>query len=131
MNKNKKPIVMITFLVACVLLGITVYRWIRYDIIDGGSIFFSFIAISYFINALNWGDLEGGSGKDDELAQHIKTQSARIGYYVLMVLSALVLFISEGVSNLNDIQNYPLIIVVGLTFIVSPIVELFYSKKFK
>lgn len=75
---------------------------------------------------------EGGKySENDELDKHIKTQSARIGYYALMVLSAAVLFLSEGVTALIDIQNIPLAVVVGLTFIVAPITEFFYSRKFR
>ena len=102
----------------------------RFGIIDGGSIFFSFLALSYFFNWLNWGNHEGG-GEKDELDRHIESQSAKIGYFVLMILSGLILFISDGVSNLLDIKNYPLLIVVGLTFVTLPITEFVYSRKYK
>lgn len=130
MDKTKKIIVGLAFALCCVLIGVTLYRWIRFGTIDGGAIFFSCIALTYFFNALNWGDHEGKGGKD-ELAQHIKTQSAKIGYYVLMILSGLILFVSEGVSDLNAIKNYPLLIVVCLTFIIPPVVEFFYIRKYK
>ncbi|KIL79110.1 hypothetical protein SD77_3911 [Bacillus badius] len=48
-----------------------------------------------------------------------------------MILSGLILFISEGTGNFNEIDNYPLVIVVGLTFITVPITEFVYSKKYK
>lgn len=48
-----------------------------------------------------------------------------------MILSGLILFISEGVTNLNDIENFPLLIVVGLTFVTLPITEFVYSRKYK
>lgn len=111
-------------------MGITVYRWVRFGTIDGSSIFFSFLTLSYFLNSLNWGNHEGAKEKD-ELDRHIETQSAKIGYFVLMILSGLILFISEGVSNLNDIENYPLLIVVGLTFVTLPVTEFIYSRKYK
>ncbi|ATP41024.1 hypothetical protein CSE16_13730 [Solibacillus sp. R5-41] len=130
MNKSKKIIVVLTFILFCTLAGITIYRWLRYGTIDGNSIFFSFIALSYFFNSLVWGNHEGAKEKD-ELDKHIETQSAKIGYFVLMILSGLILFISEGVTNLNDIENFPLLIVVGLTFVTLPITEFVYSKKYK
>lgn len=130
MDKSKKIIVVLTFAVFCTLAGITLYRWVRFETIDGGSIFFSFIALSYFLNSLTWGNHEGATDKD-ELDKHIETQSAKIGYFVLMILSGLILFISEGVTNLNDIQNFPLLIVVGLTFVTLPMTELIYSRKYK
>ena len=102
----------------------------RFGIIDGGSIFLSFLALAYFVNTLTWGNPEGAKEKD-ELDKHIETQSAKIGYFALMILSGLILFISEGVYELNDIENYPLLIVVGLTFVTLPITEFVYSRKYK
>ncbi|MFT9850150.1 hypothetical protein [Aneurinibacillus sp. REN35] len=130
MDKSKKIIAVLAFTIFCTLAGFTLYRWARFGTIDGGSIFFSFLALSYFFNWLNWGNHEGG-GEKDELDRHIETQSAKIGYFVLMIVAALILFISEGVSNLNDIKNYPLLIVVCLTFVTLPITEFIYSRKYK
>lgn len=130
MDKSKKIISIVTFIVFLILSLTTLYRWIRFDTIDGGSIFFSFLALSYFFNAITWGNHEGKKDKD-ELDRHIETQSAKIGYFVLMTLSALILFVSEGVSNLNDIENFPLLFVVCLTFVTLPITEFIYSKKYR
>ncbi|MED4715466.1 hypothetical protein [Bacillus badius] len=130
MNNTKKIIAFIVFIVFLSISGFSLYKWIRFETIDAASIFFSFLALSYFFNWLNWGQHEGG-GEKDELDRHIETQSAKIGYYVLMILSGLILFISEGTGNFNEIDNYPLVIVVGLTFITVPITEFVYSKKYK
>jgi hypothetical protein len=130
MDKSRATIAVLAFIVFGILVGFTLYKYLRFGTIDGGAVFFSFIVLSYFFNWLNWGDHEG-VGDKDELDKHIETQSAKIGYFVLMILAGLILFISEGVSNLNDIENYPLLIVVGLTFVTLPITEFIYSKKFK
>ena len=58
-------------------------------------------------------------------------KSAKVSYFVLMVLAAIILFVSEGVTKISDIDNYPLLIVVGLTFVTLPITEFFYIKKLK
>ena len=129
MDKTKKVIAVLSFMVFLLIAGFSLYKWIRFGTIDAGSIFFSFLALAYFFNWLNWGHHEGG-GKD-ELDRHIETQSAKIGYYVLMILAGLILFISEGTGDFNNIDNYPLVIVVGLTFVTVPIVEFIYLKKFK
>ncbi|MFD1850970.1 hypothetical protein [Oceanobacillus bengalensis] len=130
MDKTKKITAVLAFIVFLLIAGFTLYKWIRFETIDAGSIFFSFLALAYFFNLLNWGHHEG-RGKKDELDRHIETQSAKIGYYVLMILSGLILFISEGTGNFNMIDNYPLVIVVGLTFVTVPITEFIYSKKYK
>ncbi|MEH7010669.1 hypothetical protein V7087_07595 [Neobacillus niacini] len=130
MDKTKKIIAVLAFIVFLSIAGFSLYKWIIFETIDAGSIFFSFLALTYFFNWLNWGHHEGG-GEKDELGTHIETQSAKIGYYVLMILSGLILFISEGTGNFNNIDNYPLVIVVGLTFVTVPITEFIYSKKYK
>ncbi|MFB9974612.1 hypothetical protein FPQ10_10505 [Allobacillus sp. SKP2-8] len=130
MDKTKKIIAILAFVVFLTIGGTTLYKWLYYGTIDSAGIFFSFLALSYFFNWLNWGDHEG-RGEKDELDRHIETQSAKIGYYVLMILSGLILFISEGTGRLNEIDNYPLVIVVGLTFVTIPITKFIYSKKFK
>ncbi len=129
-DKTKKIIAILAFVVFLTIGGTTIYKWLNYGTIDSAGIFFSFLALSYFFNWLNWGDHEGG-GEKDELDRHIETQSAKIGYYVLMILSGLILFISEGTGSFNEIDNYPLVIMVGLTFVTIPITEFIYSKKFK
>ncbi|GAE94697.1 hypothetical protein JCM21714_3879 [Gracilibacillus boraciitolerans JCM 21714] len=65
------------------------------------------------------------------MEQHIETEGSKVGYYALMILSGFVLFITEGVSNLSDIKNYPLLIVVGLTFVIQPITAFIYSSIYK
>ncbi|MEK5233410.1 hypothetical protein MHB42_17020 [Lysinibacillus sp. FSL K6-0232] len=130
MNKTKSIVAILVFIAFLSIVGFSLYKWVSFGTIDAAGIFFSFLALSYFFNWLNWGHHEGG-GEKDELDRHIETQSAKIGYYVLMILSGLILFISEGTGNFNNIDNYPLVIVVGLTFVTVPITEFIYSKKYK
>lgn len=130
MDKSKKIISLGAFFLFCIIFTTTLYRWLRFDVIDGWSIIFCFITLSYFFNAMTWGEFEGG-GKKDELDKHIQTQSAKIGYFVLMILSSLILFVTEKSYDLKVIENYPLLIVVGLTFITLPITEFIYSRKYR
>ncbi|WRP07401.1 hypothetical protein U9J35_04325 [Rossellomorea aquimaris] len=130
MDKSRKIIAVLAFIVFLILVGFVLYKYLRFGTIDGGAGFFSFVALAYFFNWLNGSEHDGG-GEKDELDEHIKTQSAKIGYFVLMISAGLILFISEGTSSLNDIDNYPLLIVVGLTFVTLPFIEFIYSKKFR
>ncbi|MFS0557196.1 hypothetical protein [Brevibacillus sp. 179-C9.3 HS] len=128
----KKFNVIVSAILLLAIAGYGGYRWVRYEMLDVSTIIFGCIALSYLLNSITWGDYEGGKySENDELDKHIKTQSARIGYYALMVLSAGILFLTEGVTSLNDIQNIPLAVVVGLTFIVAPITEFFYARRFR
>jgi hypothetical protein len=130
MDQSKKIMTAGSLLVFCLLLGVTIFKWAKHGIIDGGSIFFCFLSLSYFLNAVTWGHHEGGGDKD-ELDEHITKTSAKISYFALMILSALILFVSEGVTNLNSIENFPLLIVVCLTFVILPLTEFIVSRKYK
>lgn len=130
MGKTNRFAVISSSTLFLVISVFSLYKFLRYEQIDGASIFFNFLALSYVLNSLTWGDLQGNKDKD-ELEHHIETQSAKLSYYALMVLSGLILFVSEGVGNLSSIDNYPLLIVVGLTFVVQPLTAFIYSKKYK
>jgi len=127
MNKSNKWAAYIVFLVFLIIAGYGIYQWIRFRHIDGAAILCSFIVFSYLINWINWGDHEGSSKKGDE-GRQIEMKSAKVSYFVLMVLAAIILFVSEGVTQISEIDNYPLLIVVGLTFVIQPITEFFYKK---
>ncbi|KIL42807.1 hypothetical protein KP77_34370 [Jeotgalibacillus alimentarius] len=130
MLSAKKPAVYISLVLFLVIAGRSLYVFLNEGYVSGSSLLFSFIALSYLLNSLTWGDFLGKEQKD-ELDQHIESQSAKIGYYVLMMLSGIVLFVSEGVGDLNQITNYPLLIVVGLTFVVQPLTALVYARKYR
>ena len=127
MNKSNKWVAYIVFFIFLIIVGYGIYQWIRFSHIDGAAILSSFIILSYLLNWINWGDHEGSSKKGDE-GRQIEMKSAKVSYFVLMVLAAIILFVSEGVTKLSDIDNYPLLIVVGLTFVIKPITEFFYKK---
>lgn len=128
MSKTNKWVAGIVFLVFLIIAGYGVYQWVRFRHIDGAAILCSFIILSYLLNWINWGDHRGGGSNKDEEGQLIQMKSAKVSYYVLMVLGAIILFVSEGVTKLSEIDNYPLLIVVGLTFVTLPITEFFYKR---
>ena len=130
MKKSKSWVPFIIFLVFIVISGFTLFKFLRYGEIDGAGILFSFIVLSYLFNYLNWGDHHGGKAKD-EVEKQIEAKSTKVSYFILMILAGIILFVSEGVSNLNELENYPLLIVVGLTFIILPLTEFIYKRKLK
>ncbi|WP_430786723.1 hypothetical protein VBD025_14555 [Virgibacillus flavescens] len=130
MNRSKIFMLSAAGVVFCAILGKTIYDWVNFHQLEGGSIFFIFLSLSFFFNILKWGNHEGRGEKNDA-DKHIELKSAQISYFVIMVLSGLILFISEGTGDLNEINNLPLLTVVGLTFVLLPITELIYSRKYK
>lgn len=130
MKKLENWVPIIIFIVFVSIAGFSLYKFLRYGEIDGAGILFSFIIVSYFFNFLNWGNHHGGKAKDEK-EKSIEAKSTKASYFILMILAGLTLFISEGVSNLSEMENYPLLIVVGLTFITLPITEYVYKRKLK
>ena len=71
------------------------------------------------------------NGKKDELEKYITFKSSKISYYILLLLMIVVLVVLEKVTEMNDIKNIPLVIVIGLAWITMPITEFVVSKKYQ
>ena len=67
----------------------------------------------------------------DEREKQITLVSAKISYYVLLVLMFIVLFASEGAKAMDEIENIPLVIVFALAWITMPVTEFIVSKKYR
>lgn len=131
--KIEKRVSLICSVILMVAIGgFGIYEWLRKDLITASTIFFLFLGIGFFFQSLTWGDMDGKhEGEKDELEKHITLTSSKISYYLLLVLMVIILFLTERVTALNDIQNIPLVIVIGLAFVTLPITEFFVSKKFE
>jgi len=128
-NLKKVSIIVSTILLS-LLIGYGGYKYFTTGEIGGNTIFVVSIAIAYLFNSLTWGNPQGKE-KKDELDLHIIAQSAKIAYVVLMILSVTILIASGRVLNLNDINNIPLLLVVCLSFVVWPVTEFFYGRRYK
>lgn len=126
----KKFSIVVSALLLTVLICFGLYKWLSEGIVDLNAIFTGSLALAFLFNALTWGDVNADKSTD-ELDMHIKTQSAKIGYFTLMVLSIVILIMTEGVGNLNEIKNIPLALVVFFSLAILPITEFFYSKKYR
>ena len=112
--------------------GFGLYEWIEKDTINASTIFFVSLGIGFLFQSITWGEMDGKhEGKKDELEKHITLISSKVSYYVLLILMVIVLFLSERVTALNDIENIPLVIVIGLAFVTLPIIEFFISMKYR
>lgn len=112
--------------------GWGIYEWISKDVIRVTTIFFVCLGVSYFFNSLTWGELYGkheGSKNDSE--KYITLLSAKISYYLLLVFMVIVLFISEATVSINELNNIPLALVIGIAFVIHPITEFIVSRKYR
>ena len=130
MTTSKKWAAAIALLAFLAVAGYGMYQWLRFDVIDGVAILSSTILLMYLLNWLNWGDHNGASSEDKQKHQ-IETKSVKVSYYILMIAATIILFVSEGVTDIDALDNYPLILVVGLTFITLPLTEFIYLRKNK
>lgn len=125
-KKNKALFNIIFFSLAFILsLILVLYSWFHSQLIDGITLFFSFIFLHLVFKELTWGLREEGVTEEDELDKHIKSQSSKISYYFLLISSFTILYF------FSDSNNYPLIVVVGLIFVTLPITEFVYSRKYR
>lgn len=126
MSKKTKYKVSISFWIVAILLlafNVLIY-WNEYGTINGMHILVLAIVLSNLLNRLTWGIREKGQ-VDDELDNHIQSNSATLSYFILIISSlAIYFFFSEK-------NNYPLLAVIAIILITKPLLELAYSKNFK
>lgn len=127
-----KKVSIIGSLIMIVLIGgYGIYEWVSNEVIRATTLFYVFLGIGFLFQSLTWGEIDGKhEGKKDELEKHITLLSSKISYYLLLVLMIVVLIVSERVTKMDDINNIPLVIVIGLAWITMPITEFFVSKKY-
>ena len=126
MSKKTKYKVSISFWTVVILLlafNVLIY-WNDNGTINGMHILALSIVLYNLLNRLTWGIREKGQ-VDDELDNHIQSNSATLSYFILMISSVAIYFLFSGKNN------YPLLAVIAIILITKPLLELAYSKNFK
>ena len=132
MTTLKKVSILGSLVLIIAIGGFGLYEWVVKDTINASTIFYVFLGIGFLFQSITWGEMDGKhEGKKDELEKHITLVSSKVSYYVLLILMVIVLFLSERVTALNDIENIPLVIVIGLAFVTLPIIEFFISMRYR
>lgn len=109
-----------------------IYEWLTEKTLNPSAIFFLSLGIGFLFQAMTWGEIDGKQeGEKDEREKYITLLSSKISYFVLLIMMILILFISEGFTAMNDLENIPLVIVIGLAWITMPITEFIVSKKYR
>lgn len=126
MSKKTKYKVSISFWTVVILLlafNVLIY-WNKNGTINGMHILALSIVLYNLLNRLTWGIREKGQ-VDDELDNHIQSNSATLSYFILMISSVAIYFL------FSEKNNYPLLAVIAIILITKPLLELAYSKNFK
>lgn len=125
---KKKKVSIIAAIVLIVIISIFgIYDWIEERQITGSTIIFLCIGIGILFEALaSEGEIERTK---DEKNRELK--SARISYYIVIILMLIILIASEGFKRLSDMSNKPLIIAIGLAYISLPITEFVMKVRIK
>lgn len=126
MSKKTKYKVSISFWTVVILLlafNVLIY-WNENGTINGMHILALSIVLYNLLNRLTCGIREKGQ-VDDELDNHIQSNSATLSYFILMISSVAIYFL------FSEKNNYPLLAVIAIILITKPLLELAYSKNFK
>ena len=88
------------------------------------------ILLMMFFSAITWGNKEENDGvyQKDELGQRITEKSSKISYFILIGLILIAVFIDELV---NGTVNMFLLIILGLSMVILPLVEFITAKKYQ
>ncbi|TDQ37456.1 hypothetical protein [Aureibacillus halotolerans] len=119
--------------IVCILsVGFAVVEGLKTGQVQGGAIFLGCVALMYLFNSLVWGTPEGKSEADkDEREKHITLVSSKISYFVLLGVMLIVLIATEGVAELNDVKNIPLLIVMCAALFIFPATQLIVAKRYQ
>ena len=126
MSRKTKYKVSISFWIVVILLlvfNVLIY-WNEYGTINGMHILVLSIVLYNLLNRITWGIRKKGQ-VDDELDNHIQSNSATLSYFILMISSVAIYFL------FSEKNNYPLLAVITIILITKPLLELAYSKNFK
>ena len=88
------------------------------------------ICLMMFFSAITWGNKEEKDGvyQKDELGQKITEKSSKISYFILIGLILIAVFVDELV---NGTVNMFLLIILGLSMVILPLVEFITAKKYQ
>jgi len=115
---------------AAIIVGFTIYKWIVGDTVGFNEIMSCAIVLTSLLSAITWGSREEGDGpaQDDELGQYITHKSAKISYFVILVLLLLALVADKWIFGR---ENMTLLLVFALSMIVLPLTEWIVSKQYR
>lgn len=134
MNKKSKWILGFIF----ILVIIAVISFATIQVYQGRELgLYDFFTISLLIGGffylITWdsSSIYGPESEDarDEMGKHIKKASSNISYFIMMVVTVVLAYMSSDAFWLS--HEIALYLIMGLFFIVNPITQFFIMKKYR
>lgn len=113
-----------------VIIGFTIYKLIVGKEVGFNEILAISSLLMMYFSAITWGTKESKDGilQEEELGQRITEKSAKISYFVLLVL----IFVAVTADQfVNGTSNIFLLLILGLGMIVLPFVEFLVARKYQ
>lgn len=134
MNKKTKLILgsILTLAIIAVIsfATIQVYQGKELGIYD---VFTISILIGGFFYVITWGSSSiygpESDEADDEMGNHIKKTSSNISYFIMLVITVLLAYMSSDTFLIS--HKMALYLVMGLFFIVNPVTQFFIMKRYR
>lgn len=115
---------------ALIVIIYTIYKTLAGQEAGFNEITVISILVMMFFSAITWGNKREKDGiyQDEELGQRITEISAKISYFILLVVILLAVGLDQWV---NGTVNMFLLAVLGLGMIILPMVEYFVARKYQ
>ena len=128
---SKRRIASILFGLATLLvIGFTIYKITVGKDVGLNEVITISVLLMMFLSTLTWGTKEGKDGilQDEELGQKITEKSSKIGYYLL----TLFILVAVAADNfINETINIFLLLLLGLSMIILPLIEFLVAKRYQ
>lgn len=117
-------------LAALIVIIYTIYKVLAGQEVGFNEIIVIATLVMMFFSAITWGNKweKDGIYQDEELGQRITEKSAKISYFILLVVILLAVGLDQWV---NGTVNMFLLAVLGLGMIILPMVEYFVARKYQ
>ena len=116
--------------IAISVTGFTIYKGSIGETVGFNEIFIISTLVMTFLSAITWGTKKEKDGilQEEELGQRIREKSAKISYYVLIVVILGAVFTDKLI---NETINVFLLLILGIAMILLPFVEHLVARKYQ
>lgn len=116
--------------VTIAVTGFTIYKVSIGETVGFNEIFIISLLFMIFLSAITWGTKKNKDGivLEEELGQRITEKSAKISYYILIVVIFGAIFADKLI---NETINIFLLLILGIAMVLLPFVEHLVARKYQ